>query len=89
MSNVFVSHASEDIQRGNLITVLDWMSGGELPVNLLWPRTPTLPARIRVVVDELLGAPLRFVDLALARRAVEKSVRQRTAELRGRGRGPS
>ena len=45
---------AEDIQRGKLITVLDGMSGGELPVNLLWPRTPTLPARIRVVVDELL-----------------------------------
>jgi DNA-binding transcriptional LysR family regulator len=45
---------AEDIQRGKLITVLDGMSGGELPVNLLWPRTPTLPARIRVVVEELL-----------------------------------
>jgi DNA-binding transcriptional LysR family regulator len=46
--------AMDNIQRGKLITVLDGMSGGELPVNLLWPRTPTLPARIRVVVDELL-----------------------------------
>jgi DNA-binding transcriptional LysR family regulator len=26
---------AEDIQRGKLITVLDGMSGGELPVNLL------------------------------------------------------
>lgn len=45
---------TEDIQRGTLVTVLDGMSGGELPVNLLWARTPMLPARIRVVVDELL-----------------------------------
>lgn len=48
---------AEDIQRGDVITVLDGMSGGEMPVNLLWPRTPTLPARIRVVVDELLRNP--------------------------------
>jgi hypothetical protein len=40
--------------RREFVTVLDGMSGGEMPVNLLWPRTPTLPARIRVVVDELL-----------------------------------
>lgn len=45
---------AEDIRRGDLVTVLEGMSGGEMPVNLLWPRTPALPARIRVIVDELL-----------------------------------
>jgi DNA-binding transcriptional LysR family regulator len=46
---------AQDIERGALVTVLDGMSGGELPVNVLWPRTPTLPARVRVVVDALVG----------------------------------
>ncbi len=43
----------DDIRTGKLSTVLDGLSGGELPVDLLWPRMPTL-VRIRVVVDELL-----------------------------------
>jgi DNA-binding transcriptional LysR family regulator len=45
---------ADDIHRGKLVTVLDGMSGGEQPVNLLWPRTQTLPARVRVVIDELI-----------------------------------
>lgn len=32
----------DDIRTGKLSTVLDGLSGGELPVNLLWPRMPTL-----------------------------------------------
>jgi DNA-binding transcriptional LysR family regulator len=44
----------DDLRRGQLITVLDGMSGGELPINILWPRTLTLPARIRVVIDEIV-----------------------------------
>jgi len=53
-----------DIQRGKLITVLDGMSGGEMPITLLWPRTRTLPAKIRVIVDELLKNAHRFVGSA-------------------------
>jgi hypothetical protein len=33
------------------------MSAGDVPINLLWPRTSRLSARIRVVVDELLALP--------------------------------
>src|SRR5262245_5320241 len=44
----------DDIGDGKLLTVLDGMSGGEVPINILWPRTKTLPAKIRVVVDGLV-----------------------------------
>jgi DNA-binding transcriptional LysR family regulator len=44
----------DDIRGGKLLAVLDGMSGGELPINVLWPRTKTLPARIRVTVDGLI-----------------------------------
>jgi DNA-binding transcriptional LysR family regulator len=44
----------DDIRNGKLLAVLDGMSGGEVPINLLWPRTKALPARIRVVVDRLV-----------------------------------
>ena len=44
----------DDIRDGKLMTVLDGMSGGEVPINLLWPRTKTLPAKIRVIVDGLV-----------------------------------
>jgi DNA-binding transcriptional LysR family regulator len=44
----------DDIRDGKLVTVLDGMSGGEVPINLLWPRTKALPAKIRVIVDGLV-----------------------------------
>ena len=44
----------DDLRRGQLATVLDGTSGGELPINLLWPRTPTLAAKTRVVIDEIV-----------------------------------
>jgi DNA-binding transcriptional LysR family regulator len=43
----------EEVRSGDLRIVLDGLSGGELPINILWPRTRTLPARIRVIVDGL------------------------------------
>lgn len=47
-----------DILDGRLKTVLDGMSGGEMPVNVVWPQTQTLPAKVRVVVDNLVqGLP--------------------------------
>jgi DNA-binding transcriptional LysR family regulator len=48
--------AQDDISSGHLVTVLDGMSGGEVPINLLWARTPALPAKIRVIVDALLDS---------------------------------
>jgi DNA-binding transcriptional LysR family regulator len=41
----------DDVRSGTLQIILDGLSGGELPINILWPRTKTLPAKIRVVVD--------------------------------------
>ncbi len=55
---------AENIKRGQLVTVLDEMSGGEMPISLLWARTPTLPAKIRVVVDEIIGSVHRFAGFA-------------------------
>ncbi|HEY4201521.1 MAG TPA: LysR family transcriptional regulator [Devosiaceae bacterium] len=46
--------AQEDIRDGKLLTVLDGISGGEVPINILWPRLDTLPAKLRVVVDGLV-----------------------------------
>lgn len=50
----------DDLSSGNLVTVLDGMSGGEVPINLLWPRTLALPAKIRVIVDALLDSMRQF-----------------------------
>jgi DNA-binding transcriptional LysR family regulator len=44
----------DDIRDGKLLTVLDGMSGGEVPINILWPRTKALPAKVRVIVDGLV-----------------------------------
>lgn len=44
----------DDIRDGKLLTVLDGMSGGEVPINVLWPGTKALPAKVRVVVDGLV-----------------------------------
>lgn len=44
----------DDLRSGKLLTVLDGMSGGEAPVNILWPHTKALPAKIRVVLDGLV-----------------------------------
>jgi DNA-binding transcriptional LysR family regulator len=45
--------AQDDIRCGVLQIVLDGLSGGELPINVLWPRTKTLPAKVRVIIDGL------------------------------------
>jgi DNA-binding transcriptional LysR family regulator len=50
----------EDLRHGRLVTVLDGLSGGDMPINLLWPRMPALPAKIRVIVDEITGNAHRF-----------------------------
>jgi DNA-binding transcriptional LysR family regulator len=55
----------DDIRDGKLLTVLDGMSGGEVPINVLWPRTKALPAKIRVVVDGLVRG-LRELSTAIA-----------------------
>jgi DNA-binding transcriptional LysR family regulator len=44
----------DDIRDGKLLTVLDGMSGGEVPINILWPRTKALPAKVRVIVDGMV-----------------------------------
>ncbi|HEY4261755.1 MAG TPA: LysR substrate-binding domain-containing protein, partial [Schlesneria sp.] len=44
----------DDLRSGRLVTVLDGSSGGESPINILWPRTPTLPTKTRVVIDEIV-----------------------------------
>ena len=44
----------EDIRLGSLQIVLDGLSGGDLPINILWPRTRALPAKIRVIIDGLV-----------------------------------
>jgi DNA-binding transcriptional LysR family regulator len=43
-----------DLSGGQLISVLEGMSEGEMPVNLIWVRTPTLRAKLRVVIDEIV-----------------------------------
>ena len=55
--------AEDGLRGGLLVTVLNGMSGGELPINILWPRTRTLPARIRVVVDEIVQLGRGFMVL--------------------------
>lgn len=53
---------------GFFVTVLDGMSGGEMPINVLWPRMPALPAKIRVIVDELARNAHRFAGDAPGKR---------------------
>ena len=45
--------AREALDQGRLVTVLDGVSGGELPISILWPRAGRLPARMRIVVNEI------------------------------------
>lgn len=54
----------EDIRNGEIVTVLDGMSGGEMPIHLLWVRTPALPAKIRAVVDALVESARHFPGAA-------------------------
>lgn len=54
----------DDLHHGNLVTVLDGMSGGEVPINLLWPRTRALPARVRVIIDAIVDSTRGFRGLA-------------------------
>ncbi|GAU86956.1 LysR family transcriptional regulator [Bosea sp. BIWAKO-01] len=44
----------DDVRLGALKIVLDGLSGGDLPINVLWPRTKTLPAKVRVTIDGLV-----------------------------------
>jgi hypothetical protein len=37
-----------------------------MPISILWPRTPSLPAKIRVVVDELVANLMDLVGAAPA-----------------------
>jgi DNA-binding transcriptional LysR family regulator len=55
----------DDIRDGKLLTVLDGMSGGEVPINVLWPRTKALPAKIRVLIDGLVRG-VRELSSAIA-----------------------
>jgi DNA-binding transcriptional LysR family regulator len=57
---------SAEIAQGELVTVLDGNAGGEMPISILWPRTPSLPAKIRVVVDELVANLMDLVGAAPA-----------------------
>jgi hypothetical protein len=38
--------------------VLNGLSGGELTINVLWPQTRALPAKIRVMIDGLVQRAL-------------------------------
>jgi DNA-binding transcriptional LysR family regulator len=55
---------AEDIQRERLVTVLDGVSPAEMPISILWAQMPALPAKIRVVVDEIAGSTHRFAGFA-------------------------
>jgi DNA-binding transcriptional LysR family regulator len=46
--------ARDALDAGTIVSVLDGVSGGELPISILWPRTRMLPARLRIVVDEMI-----------------------------------
>ncbi|WP_271895978.1 LysR family transcriptional regulator [Candidatus Phyllobacterium onerii] len=50
----------DDLRRGTVATVLEGMSGGQLPINILWPRTQTLSARMRITINEIARAANAF-----------------------------
>jgi DNA-binding transcriptional LysR family regulator len=50
-----------DIQEGALMTVLDGLSGGEMPINIIWPQATSLPTKVRVVVDALIEEVPRLI----------------------------
>src|SRR5262249_60891688 len=54
---------------GNSSRFSTGLSGGEVPISILWPRTPTLPAKVRVVIDEIVRNAHRFADSALIERS--------------------
>ncbi|MCA0023944.1 MULTISPECIES: LysR family transcriptional regulator [unclassified Mesorhizobium] len=53
-----------DLQEGTLQIVLDGLSGGELPISVLWPQTKALPAKIRVTIDGLVQWSLVSTSVA-------------------------
>lgn len=57
----------DDLGSGRLVTVLDGMPADEVPINLVWARTPALPAKIRVIVDALLDSARHFPVAASGR----------------------
>ncbi|TPN79488.1 LysR substrate-binding domain-containing protein, partial [Mesorhizobium sp. B1-1-5] len=53
-----------DLQDGALQIVLEGLSGGELPISVLWPQTKALPAKIRVTIDGLVQWSLVSTSVA-------------------------
>lgn len=45
---------SEHLRSGALVPVLPDSAGGEMPIHAVWPRTPFLQPKLRVVIDELV-----------------------------------
>lgn len=52
----------QDLREGKLHTVLDGVSSGEMPISIVWMRTETLPAKVRVTIDYLVEHLPRFVQ---------------------------
>ncbi|MBT2338035.1 MULTISPECIES: LysR family transcriptional regulator [Pseudomonas] len=46
--------AEEHLRAGTLVPVLSELSGGEMPIHIIWTKTSYLQPKLRVVVDELL-----------------------------------
>lgn len=44
----------QDLREGKLHMVLDGISSGEMPINIVRMQTKTLPAKIRVTIDYLI-----------------------------------
>lgn len=45
---------SNELRSETLVTVLDHLSGGEMPIHAIWPRSAFIQPKLRVVIDELV-----------------------------------
>ena len=43
----------EHLKRGELVSVLDSLAGAEMPIHAVWPRSPHVQPKVRVVIDAL------------------------------------
>ncbi|POZ60429.1 LysR substrate-binding domain-containing protein [Chromobacterium alticapitis] len=47
---------NEHLQSGKLVTVLNELSGGEMPIHAIWAKSHYIRPKLRIIVDELLQA---------------------------------
>jgi len=54
---------NKELAEGSLLTVMDSYAGAQMPINVIWPKTPYPKPKIRVLVDELQRVARHNIDI--------------------------